>query len=175
MFSIYKKNIVVYLDFLTFYIGKPKGGINMIRNGVASEYEIPELQKTDSAGDIKQIINDTVTATVLKLKMAGLMKDDRKTAYEKTEELLRNYNAFKNSDQPYTIKLVKKINDALFIIKDDIYYDIIPMYYFNGETREMIAEYYDTTVTTISRNKTRLINKIKPILFSDDVIYELFL
>ena len=125
--------------------------------------------------EIQQIINDTVNSVILKLKMAGLMKDDRKTAYEKTEELLRNYNAFKKSDQPYTIKLVKKINDALYTIRDDIYYDIIPMYYFDRETREMIAEYFDTTVTTISRNKTRLINKIKPLLFSDDVIYELFL
>jgi DNA-directed RNA polymerase specialized sigma subunit len=125
--------------------------------------------------DIKQIINDTVNNTVLKLKMAGLMKDGRKTAYEKTEELLRNYNAFKKSDQPYTVKLVKKIDAALNTIKDDIYYEIIPMYYFENKTREVIAEYFNTTVTTISRNKTRLINKIKPILFSDDVIYELFL
>lgn len=125
--------------------------------------------------DIKQIINDTVNNTVLKLKMAGLMKDGRKTAYEKTEELLRNYNAFKKSDQPYTVKLVKKIDAALNTIKDDIYYEIIPMYYFENKTREVIAEYFNTTVTTISRNKTRLINKIKPILFSDDVIYEFFL
>lgn len=125
--------------------------------------------------DIKQIINDTVNSTVLKLKMAGLMKDDRKTAYEKTEELLRNYDAFKESDQPYTIKLVKKIDAALHAIENDVYYEIIPMYYFENKTREMIAEYYDTTVTTVSRNKTRLINKLKPILFSDDVIYELFL
>lgn len=107
--------------------------------------------------------------------MAGLMKDDRKTAYEKTEELLRNYNAFKKSDQPYTIKLVKKIHAALDMITNDVYYDIIPMYYFENESREVIAEYYDTTVTTISRNKTRLINKLKVQLFSDDVIYELFL
>ena len=125
--------------------------------------------------DIKQIINDTVNNTVLKLKMAGLMKNDRKTAYEKTEELLRNYNAFKTSDQPYTIKLVKKINGALNMIVNDAYYDVIIMYYFEKKTREEIAEQYDTTVTTISRNKTRLINKLKPILFSDDVIYELFL
>lgn len=125
--------------------------------------------------EIKQIINETVNATVLKLKMAGLMKDGKRTAYEKTEELLRNYEAFKTSDQPYTVKLVKRIDSALEMIQDDIYYETIPMYYFERKTREEIADYYDTTVTTISRNKTRLINKIKPILFSDDVIYELFL
>lgn len=125
--------------------------------------------------DIKKVINDTVNATVLKLKMAGLMKDDRKTAYQKTEELLKNYNAFLSSDQPYTQKLVKRINYALEQIKDDLYYDIVIMYYFEDSTREEIAEFYDTTVTTISRNKTRLVNKLKSYLFSDDVIYELFL
>lgn len=125
--------------------------------------------------DIEQIINDTVNATVLKLKMAGLMKDNRKTAYQKTEELLRNYNTFKESDQPYTQKLVTKIDDALQSIKDDIYYDVIPLIYFEDETRENVADHFRTTVTTISRNKVRLVNKLKVVLFSDDVIYELFL
>lgn len=125
--------------------------------------------------DVKQLINDTVNATVLKLKMAGLMKDNRKSAFEKIEELLYSYQSFKDSDQPYTQKLVSKIDAALDSIKDDIYYEIIPMVYFENETREVIAGYYNTTVTTVSRNKTRLINKLKLMLFSDDVIYELFL
>lgn len=126
--------------------------------------------------DIEKIINDTVNTTVLKLKMAGLMRDDKKTAYQKTEELLRNYKTFqKITDQPYTVKLVKEIGAALEEITDDLYYDIIPMYYFEGKTREDVAEYFDTTVTTISRNKSRLINKLKVMLFSDDFIYELFL
>lgn len=125
--------------------------------------------------DIKQIINDTVNATVLKLKMAGLMKGDKKSAYQKTEELLKNYNAFKESDQPYTEKLVREIDMALEDIKDDLYYDIIIMSYFEGRSREYMAEYFDTTVTTVSRNKNRLINKLKARLFSDDVIMEVFL
>lgn len=125
--------------------------------------------------DIKAVINDTVNMTVLKLKMAGLMRDNKKTAYQKTEELLRNYNTLKVSDSPDAQKLINKIDMALGTIKGDIYYDIIPLYYFDDQTRDYIAEYYNTTVTTISRNKTKLINKLKVILFSDDVIYELFL
>lgn len=124
--------------------------------------------------DIKQIIDETVNATVLKLKITGLMKDDRKNAYQKTEELLRNYPAFQRSDQPYTQKLVKMIDAALEAINDDLYYDIIPMAYFQNETRENMAEYFDTSVTTISRNKNRLVNKLKVELFSDDVILELY-
>lgn len=125
--------------------------------------------------DVNKIINDTVNNTVLKLKMAGLLRDGRQSAYQKTEELLRNYNDFKLSDQPYTIKLVEKIETALESIKDDIYYEIIPMTYFKNQTRESIAEKFNTTQRTISRNKGRLINQLKVLLFSDDVIYELFL
>lgn len=125
--------------------------------------------------DIKAIITETVNTTVLKLKMAGLMKDSRRTAYQKTEDLLRNYKEFKESDQPYTQKLVVRIDEALESIKDDIYYDIIPLTYFDDETRENIADKFNTTERTISRNKGRLVNQLKVKLFSDDVIYELFL
>lgn len=125
---------------------------------------------------IKEIINDTVNATVLKMKMVGLLKDDRRTAIEKTEELLRNYPIFKEiKDKEYTVKLVAKVDEALGKISEDPYYDVILMFYFEGRTRENIAFEYETSVTTISRNKTRLLNKLASILFSDDVIFELFL
>lgn len=124
---------------------------------------------------VSEAVNAAVNKTVLKLKMSGLMRDDRKTAYQKTEELLRNYNDFCTSDQPYTKKLVAKIDEALEEISGDSYGEIISLIYFEGESRESVAEYYNTTVTTISRNKTRLVNRLKVILFSDDVIYELFL
>lgn len=125
--------------------------------------------------DVEKIIEDTVNQTVTKLKVAGLMKDDRKSAFQKTEDLLRNFNNLTLSDEPKTKILIDKMNEALGTIEDDIYYNVIPMFYFENETRESIAEYFDTTVTTISRNKTRLVNALKVILFSDDFIYELYL
>ena len=125
--------------------------------------------------EIKQIIKETVDQTVLKLKMTGLIKDGRKTAFQKTEEVIRNYNAFCKSDQPYAKALVEQIDKALEELNDDPYKDIISLYYIDELTREEIAEQYNTTVSTISRNKTRLINRLKAVLFSDDMIMELFL
>ena len=126
--------------------------------------------------DLEKLVNNTVNATVLKMKMAGLLKDDRRTAIEKLEELLRNYPVFKDiPDKEYTAKLVKRVDDALKKISDDPYYDVIPMFYFEGKTREYIALEFECTETTISRNKTRLLNQLKLMLFSDEVIYELFL
>lgn len=126
--------------------------------------------------DVQKIISDTVNETVLKMKMAGLLKDDRRTATEKLEELLRNYPVFqKITDKEYTVKLVQAVDDAIETLKDDPYCDVIRRFYFEGQTRESIALDYGCTETTISRNKTRLLNKLKVILFSDEVIFEIFL
>jgi len=129
---------------------------------------------TDS--DVRKIILDTVNETVLKMKMAGLMKDDRKSAIEKLEYLLRCYPTFKNvKGKEDTAKIVKKVEEAMETIKDDPYYDVIRLFYFEDRTRESIALDYGCTETTISRNKKRLLEKLKTILFSDEVIFELFL
>lgn len=126
--------------------------------------------------EVRQIISDTVNETVLKMKMAGLMKDNRKSATEKLEELLRNYPTFKRiDDKEYTVKLVQKVDEAMRTIEGDPYYDVIRLFYFEDQTRESIALDYGCTETTISRNKTRLLNRLKTILFSDEVIFELFL
>ena len=126
--------------------------------------------------DVRKIIDDTVNAIVLKMKMAGLLHDRRKTAFEKTEELLRNYPVFKGiTDQEYTVKLVNKVDQALEKISDDPYFDIIRMFYFERLPREWIACEFLCTETTVSRNKTRLVNQLKVMLFSDEVIFELFL
>lgn len=125
---------------------------------------------------VHEIIDDTVNAVVLKMKATGLLRDRRKTAFEKTEELLRDYPVFKEiTDQEYTVKLVNKVNQALKKISGDPYFDVIRMFYFEQFTREWIACEFGCTETTISRNKTRLVNQLKVMLFSDEVIFELFL
>lgn len=123
--------------------------------------------------EIEKIIEDTVNKTILKLRDADLLKD-YKPVYQKTEDILKHYPSFKLSDQPYAQKLCSKIEVALKAIKNDYYYEIITLYYFEGMTREEIAGYYNTAETTISRNKKRLIDKLSAILFSDDMIYEIF-
>lgn len=124
--------------------------------------------------DVEKIIEDTVKKTVMELKLAGLLKTEYKSATQKTEELLRNYPRFKLSEQPYTKKVCEKVEVALNTIRLEPYYELIPLYYFEGMTREEIAGYYNTAETTISRNKKRLIDKLSAILFSDDMIYEIF-
>ncbi|MCI5495696.1 MAG: hypothetical protein MR407_05095 [Roseburia sp.] len=125
--------------------------------------------------ETKELIEQTVNETVIKIKTAGMLKDGRKTSIEKLEELLWNYPTFKKiEDKKYTVKLVEKVEAAFKSIENDPYFDVIRMFYFEGYTREYIALQYQCTETTISRNKTRLLKILAPMLFSDDVIFELF-
>lgn len=73
-----------------------------------------------------------------------------------------------------TRKYIEIIDEALSKISDDKYYSIIRMRYFEGKSREQMAEHFDVDVATISRNKNRLINILKIHLFSDEVIAEIF-
>lgn len=125
--------------------------------------------------DIEKIIEKTVSDTVIKLKRIGMLKEYKLSSFRKTEELLKNYQKLKTAETNTTQKLIRVMERELEALKDDPYFEVIPMIYFDGMTREEIAEVFDVNYRTITRNKNRLINKLKVVLFSDDVIKELFL
>lgn len=173
---------------------------------------------------IEKYIDETIQKYTSELRRQGLLKDNKRTPFQKTETLLYNYNNFKaaiqdkyeqieaikkvglpkrstsittfSSSPTYEIKtnsdkaeekieaieqsiqvtknFISVIDAALDMLKDDHYFDIIRMKYFEGKTREEIAEHFDVDVSTISRNKNRLINLLQIRLFSDEVIYQIF-
>lgn len=129
--------------------------------------------------NVEDLINKVTTQTVVKLKKSKLINENNKSAFKKTEDVLKNYKKYEsvsaNPDNIKTQKLVKIIKTALTTIEDDPYYEIIEKFYFDRISREEIAEYFDCDVKTITRNKRRLVNELKVIVFSDDTIEELFL
>lgn len=65
---------------------------------------------------------------------------------------------------------VLRIDRALETIKDDKYFDIIPMKYFDNKPFEEIADVLGYDERTIRRNKNRLINRLKIMLFGADAL-----
>ena len=57
-----------------------------------------------------------------------------------------------------------KVGHILRQLSDDPYIDIIFLQYRDGKTIEWIAEYMDKDISTIKRNKKRLIYKIYELL-----------
>jgi hypothetical protein len=181
-----------------------------------------------SENDLKDLISnaaDTTADRVIKgLRKQRFLKDKNLTAYQKTEQVLYNYNNFKETIKDkkeqieeikteglnykskditfyhsagfnefddiitkidekiqsikdsiaLTERYIKTIDTALEKIRDDKYFDIINLKYFQNKTVDEIAEYFgNKDPSTINRNKSRLINQLKIILFSDEVIKEL--
>lgn len=102
--------------------------------------------------EIQAYIDDTVKKTVQELKKNGLINTDSKSGYD---EIVSRLRAFYQNDQDD-----KDIAQALYALKDDVYFDIIPLYYLSNQTIEHIASMYNVDTSTITRNKKRLCMEI---------------
>lgn len=120
--------------------------------------------------------NKTARAIVSELKRAGLVKENRLGSYKKTERALYEYAEWIDTEDmsETTNRFCNLIQRALNRVRDDPYYEIIELKYFEHWTHEKIAEYFDVDVSVISKRRTKLINQLRPIIFSDDFIRELF-
>lgn len=182
-----------------------------------------KAKQTDERKIIEETAQVAAERVVLEFQKKGLLKDNKQSAFQKTEILLYNYNNFQdaikekklqikevkshglkqksksittfsagnnfsNKDHEEleeekiiqlenSIKLTKNlisvINKSLEKLHDDEYYEIIKLKYFENKKYEEIAELLEVDISTVSRNKNRLINVLKVYLFSDDVVAEI--
>lgn len=138
------------------------------------------LQEAAQERQTKQLIEAAAEKAAERLadhlKKAGMIKRRQMTAIQKTEELLRLYPALKRSPaipETITADFLKITEAALHDLEKDPYFDVITRFYFDGQSREFIAQARGASVTTITRNKARLLKELAPRLFSDDVIKDL--
>ena len=175
--------------------------------------------------DLENIIKETVKSTILELGIGKVQHKEERSAYQKTELLLWNYNNFKRvvkekEDQIEELKkygvphkggavhtyssggnivhgvstveetvdnaihsVEKSVNDvkealnkidmAMLGIKNDPYYSILEMRYFDGMGQEDIAKFMNCSRQNIGYHKNRLIRELSLRLFPNDVINEL--
>lgn len=72
-----------------------------------------------------------------------------------------------------TVQAIALIDKCMAALKNDPYYDILPMRYFEGRTLEDIGVYFRCDQSTISRNRTRLVKEVAMRLFPDEMVKEL--
>lgn len=102
-------------------------------------------------------IREVVKMTLDELTARKLIKDNYPVILGVVERHLHNF--FNNE----TCKVVH-LTRALHQLSDDQYIDIIFLQYRDGKTLEWIAEFMGVDVSTIKRNKKRLIYKIYELL-----------
>lgn len=123
--------------------------------------------------EIKQLISNTVNETITQLKAAGLLRDDTKTPYQKTEELLRQYPALKKASTPYARKVVAEIDRLLAEAENEPYLDVIHLYYFGGLKNAACAKTLACGERTARRYRVKLVEQFSTRLASDEFIREL--
>lgn len=125
---------------------------------------------------IEMTAEKTARAVVSEMKRAGLIKDNRLGSFKKTERALYEFAEWIDVEETteQTKHFCDLIQRALNRVRDDPYYQIIELKYFEHWTHERIAEHFDVDVSVISKRRTKLINQLRPIIFTDDFIRELF-
>lgn len=125
---------------------------------------------------IDETAERTARAVVAEMKRAGLTKDNKLGSFKKTEWALYEYAEWIDVEEmsETTRNFCDLIQRALNRVRNDPYYEIIELKYFEHWTHERIAEHFDVDVSVISKRRTKLINQLRPLIFSDDFIRELF-
>ena len=102
-----------------------------------------------------------------------MIKINQLGTFKKTEKVLYEYPEWKKSENEETKHFVLQIERALKRVETDPYYELIELKYFKGWTHERIAEYFGVDEKAIRYQRQKLIEKLRPIIFSDEFIHEL--
>lgn len=124
------------------------------------ENQIEELRKFGLCKKSTSITSFSGDSGLIEMKSDAEKLEEKIEMIEFTMATTRNFVAI--------------IDDAIATLQDDPYYDLIRLRYFESCTTEEIAEYFCCDVSTVRRNKNRLINMLKIRLFSDEVIQQIF-
>lgn len=106
--------------------------------------------------------------SIIKYSSDGVCDSD--SDFEKKEEIIESLK----SNIRITELLINLIDKALEEIKYDQYYEIIVLKYFEDFTINDIALQIYCSGSAVSRNLNRLVRQLSSILFSDEVITELY-
>lgn len=124
---------------------------------------------------INEIIENTVNKTIDELKKNKIINDFSIDYFTKTEKLLRSYNELVKSvrfrnEESYIINI---IDEAIKIISNDPYINIIKLYYFDEKSINEISLLVHLDNSTVYRHRKRLVTKLSIVIFGDPAMIEL--
>ncbi len=123
--------------------------------------------------EVKQLEKEIEDIPKAPAKSNTLVLNERDATYIYGDETLETRISELKQISVKANSQVRLVKSALKKIENDKWYDIIPMYYFDGMKIEAIAEELDCSVSTISDNKKRLMNELKVYIFPDTFMEEL--
>lgn len=117
----------------------------------------------------------TARAVVAELQRVGKIKTERLGTFKKTERVLYMFPTMDKDAGGETGKLYDQIRRALNEIADDPYFELIQQKYFYKWTHERSAEYFGVDEKTIRYQRKKLVDRLRPLIFSDEYLREMIL
>lgn len=134
-------------------------------------YLVPQLK--DAIKHNKKKIKELETYGISKKgKVVHIVSNNNSVKQDEDEIIQNKVSELKQRNHIINVQ-IKWINGIIQELSTDKFYEIIDLKYFKSKTNEEIAEYFECDERTIRRNKTRIINNIKALLFPNDSIDEL--
>lgn len=124
---------------------------------------------------IEETAQKTARAVVAELQRVGQIKPERLGTFKKTERVLYMFPTMQKDADGETGKLYEQIRRSLNEIADDPYFELIQQKYFYKWTHERSAEFFGVDEKTIRYQRKKLIDRLRPLIFSDEYIRELIL
>ena len=118
----------------------------------------------------------TARAVIAELDRSGKIVNRQKLGtFKKVERVLYMYPTMDENAGEETAKLYGQIRRALNAICDDPYFELIQQKYFYKWTHERSADYFGVDEKTIRYQRNKLIDKLRPLIFSDEYLREMIL
>lgn len=148
---------------------------------IKTEKQLTPFQKTEKLLSELSLLKgaiDSKNMLIEDLKKEGISIQKRETGVNVQSskiylsELEKVENRIEKLQEEITRieNVVNMIERALDTIRNDKYYNIIEMKYFEDLTFENIAEKLNISVRTAKRHKNFMIRQLQIIIFSDDVL-----
>ena len=119
---------------------------------------------------------ETARAVVAELVRAGkIINREKLGTFKKVERVLYMFPSMREDAGDETAKLYRQIRLALNAICDDPYFELIQQKYFYKWTHERSADYFGVDEKTIRYQRNKLIDKLRPLIFSDEYLREMIL
>ena len=125
-----------------------------------------------SISDMKLQIEDLKTYGIRKSGKAAVVVSQNMVKVDEDTIIEQRISELKQAIHR-TKSVINSINHILQDLKSDKYYQIIDLKYFKKLSHEEIAEILECDVSTVSRNRNRLINLIKVRIFPNSFVDEL--
>ena len=148
---------------------------------IKTEKQLTPFQKTEKLLSELSLLKgaiDSKNMLIEDLKKEGISIQKKETGVNVQSskvylsELEKVENRIENLQEEITRieNVVNMVERALGTIRNNKYYDIIEMKYFDDLTFENISEKLDISVITAKRYKNKMIRQLQLVIFSDDVI-----